>query len=108
MIVVDSSALIAVLREEPGAQKIEGLLGKVDDVRISAFTLFECRSVVLRRHGLEGLGELAVLLDCLPLTVVPFDAEQSALAFEDFRSFGKGSGHPAQLNLGDCSSYALE
>ncbi|RAU21753.1 VapC toxin family PIN domain ribonuclease [Paramagnetospirillum kuznetsovii] len=105
--VIDTSAIMAFLLNEPEAEWIESTLAAADGCLLSAFTLFECRTVLLRRLGPASLGELETLVQVAQVTVSPFDAEQSALAFEAYRRYGKGCGHPAQLNLGDCAAYAL-
>lgn len=105
--ILDSSAIIAFLRREPEADRIETLLNGADDLRISAFTLLECRTVLWRRFGDGAMAQLELLIQTLGVAVEPFDSQQSALAFEAYRRYGKGTGHPAQLNLGDCAAYAL-
>ncbi len=101
--IVDTSALIAVLRREPEADGfVESLLAS-SAVRVSAGTLLETR-IVAERDG--GTAELAGLLEAIGVDVVPVDARQVDLAFDGFRRFGKGR-HPAGLNLGDLFAYAL-
>jgi len=105
--VVDTSAVIAFLRNEPEAGRIEELLAQTDVLLISAVNVLECRTVLERRFGAAAVAEFERFLAETDAGVEAFDAEQSALAFEAYRRFGKGSGHPAQLNLGDCAAYAL-
>ena len=101
--IVDTSALVAVLRREAGADRlIEHLLSEAE-VRISAGTLLETR-IVAERDG--GTAELEELIETIGVEVVPVDARQVALAFEGFRRFGKGR-HRAGLNFGDLFAYAL-
>jgi ribonuclease VapC len=107
MIVIDTSAILAFLFDEPDAEAMEAALAAADGCVMSSFTLFECRTVLWRRLGPAALSELELLLQAAHVLIAPFDAEQSALAFEAYRRFGKGTGHPAQLNLGDCAAYAL-
>jgi ribonuclease VapC len=107
VIVVDSSAILAFLFGEPDADRIEAHLNRSAETHISAFSLFECRAAVWRRRGVAATGDLELLVAGTSLRIAPFDAQQSILAFEAYRRFGKGTGHPAQLNLGDCASYAL-
>ena len=101
--IVDTSALIAVLRREPEADRFIDLLLAASEARISAGTLLELRIVAERDGGSE---ELAALLATLGVEVVPVDARQVDLALEGFRRFGKGR-HPAGLNFGDLFAYAL-
>lgn len=105
--VVDTSAILAFLFDEPDAGRIEAQLDRSAETRVSAFSLFECRVVALRRSGTAAIGDLELLVASVPMLIDPFDAQQSLLAFDAYRRFGKGSGHPAQLNLGDCAAYAL-
>jgi ribonuclease VapC len=105
--VLDSSAIIAWLRDEPEAVAIEHLLTADSDCHVSAVTVFECRTVVCGRFGLQVLGELDRFLGRIDALVHPFDETQSSLAFAAHRRYGKGSGHKAKLNLGDCAAYAL-
>lgn len=107
MIVVDSSALLAILLHEPDFRTYVDAIVDAEARSISSFTLFETRVGVHRRLGEAGIAELTRLLSQAEATTVPFDDGQSALAFDAYRRYGKGSGHAAQLNLGDCASYAL-
>ncbi len=101
--IVDTSALIAILRREQGADQLIDRLLKEADVRISAGTLLEAR-LVAERDG--GTPELLKLLEVVGIEVVPVDARQVEIAFEGFRRFGKGR-HKAGLNFGDLFAYAL-
>lgn len=101
--IVDTSAMVAVLRRETEADRFIDRLLAASDVRISAGTLLELRIVAERDGGSE---ELAELLETLGVEVVPVDARQVDLAFDGFRRFGKGR-HPAGLNFGDLFAYAL-
>ena len=101
--IVDTSALIAILRKEEGYQSFIETLLKTDRVRISAATLLESRMVANRDNGLSELAELLVILDA---EIIAVDQAQADLAFQGFLRYGKGQ-HPAGLNFGDCFSYAL-
>ncbi|MBK5940573.1 type II toxin-antitoxin system VapC family toxin [Halochromatium roseum] len=101
--IVDTSALIAILRKEQGYQAFIETLLKTGQVRISAATLLECRMVANRDNGLAELEALLVTLDA---DIIPVDQPQSDIAFQGFLRYGKGQ-HPAGLNFGDCFSYAL-
>ncbi|MBD3942243.1 type II toxin-antitoxin system VapC family toxin [Microbacterium sp. NEAU-LLC] len=104
--IVDTSALIAVLEQEAEADDIGMLLAGLGG-QISAATLVEARVVALGRGGPTGLRRLDALVAKTGLTVVPFDEIQADVATVAYRDFGRGSGHPAKLNLGDSYSYAL-
>ncbi len=101
--IVDTSALIAVLRREPEAERFIDRLLATREVRVSAGTLIETH-LVAERDG--GSAELAALLQVVDADVVPVDARQVDLAVDGFRRFGRGR-HPAGLNFGDLFAYAL-
>ena len=104
--VVDTSALVAVLQTEPEADALTEAMLAVASPRISSATLVEAGIVMQGRHGDEGSRELDTLLAQVRAEVVPVTAAHAAVAREAFRRFGKGR-HPAGLNYGDCFSYAL-
>lgn len=100
--IVDTSALMAILLDEPEAERFTELCLALPRTRISAGTLLETRIVAAaNRVG----DELADLLDLIAAEVVPFDEDQAKLAFDAFAKFGKGR-HAAGLNFGDCFAYA--
>lgn len=104
--VIDTSALVAILFDEPEAPAIE-LKIEADPVRlISAGSLLEAALVVEGRYGPTGGRELDLLLHKARIEVVAFDNDQAEVARQAFRAYGKGH-HPAGLNYGDCFSYAL-
>lgn len=105
--VIDTSAIVAFLRSEAEADAIEELLDREPRLRMSTFSALQARVVLGRRFGPRAVAELEVLLVRAGIELVPFDAEQSEIAADACRRFGEGTGHPAQLNLGDCASYAL-
>jgi len=101
-VIVDTSALVAIACDEPEAAAFTDLLDTASRVAVSAATLLEA-SMVLR----DAAGRAFVDVVADALTVVPFDASQLAVARQAHERFGRGTGHPARLNLGDCFSYAL-
>jgi len=104
--VIDTSALLAILFNEPDAEHFELAL-EADPIRLmSAASLLETAIVVEARLGEAGGQELDLLLDNAQVTIVPFTAEHAKIARQAFRTYGKGR-HPAGLNYGDCFSYAL-
>jgi ribonuclease VapC len=105
--VVDTSAVVASLTAEPDADSYRAVLKGADECVMSALNVFECRVVLGARYGEAMLPSFELLIAKLPIRVVPFDADQAALAHRAYRRFGKGSGHRARLNLGDCAAYAL-
>ena len=106
MIVVDSSAIIAILLDESDAAAFLNVLAAATDPRLSAVTNYEIRTVAFSRGRERLLNEYELLFETAGLTIAPFDEQQSMLAFEGFRRWGKGI-HPAGLNFGDCAVYAL-
>lgn len=106
-VVVDTSALAAIVFGEPDAEQLlDVLLAASGDVVVSAATLVECAIVVEARHGSEGTRDLRLLLERLEVETIALDAQQAEAAVAAWRRFGKGH-HPAALNLGDCFAYAL-
>jgi ribonuclease VapC len=77
-----------------------------ENLSISSVTVLETRIVLFARLGLDAVGLFEELLENAGIVVVPFD-EMASAAFDAFRRFGKGQGHPAQLNIADCAVYAL-
>ena len=104
--VIDTSALLAVLLGEAEAEDFTRAIASDPKLLVSAFTVVEAAVVILSRKGPAGGRELDLLLHKAGTTVVSFDAEQAALARSAYETFGKGR-HPAALNLGACCSYAL-
>ena len=107
MIAVDASALLSVLLQEPGWEAFENAMIEAGGGVVSPASVLEATMRLMLR-GDEGLDqEVDALLDQMCLTVVPVDIEQLDAARAGFRAYGKGTGHPAKLNFGDCFSYAL-
>ncbi|HYN06330.1 MAG TPA: type II toxin-antitoxin system VapC family toxin [Vicinamibacterales bacterium] len=103
---LDSSALIAILFGEPGYLDLVDRVLKSDVVRIGTPTLTEAAIVLTaRRRGRSG-GELAMLLEELDVTVVPFTVAHHEVASRAYERYGRGR-HKANLNFGDCLSYAV-
>ncbi|MEC5289598.1 type II toxin-antitoxin system VapC family toxin [Aurantimonas sp. C2-6-R+9] len=107
MIVVDSSAIVAVTNAEPEAERITRLIVNDDEVSISAATFVETAIVIRSQHGSQGVRRLHEMMEDMVLRTHPFNVRQADLAIEAYRRFGRGSGSPARLNFGDCFSYAL-
>ena len=105
--VVDTSALIAILNNEPERAAFLDKIQRADRCFISALNLYEAQLVALAKLGEQGLGGLIQLIDELGLSVVSFDRLQADLCTEAYRRFGKGLGSSASLNLCDCASYTL-
>ena len=104
--VIDSSALLAILLSEPASERIEQAIND-DPVRfVSGVSVLEASIVVESRYGPIGGRELDLLLHNAAIEVAPLTPEQVDWARYAARVFGRGR-HPAQLNWGDCFSYAL-
>ena len=104
--VVDTSAIIAILQKEAGADELVESLIDAPERRISAATLVESGIVMQARYGDGGELHLDLLLQRLRIETIPVTAQHADLARSAFRRYGKGR-HSAGLNFGDCFAYAL-
>ena len=104
--VVDSSALIAILLGEPEGEALAVALAGADMPVICAPNWLEAMMVTSARLGHPGVQALSDLLDAAEVQVEPADAELVQTAFDAWQRFGKGR-HPAGLNFGDCFACAL-
>jgi ribonuclease VapC len=105
--VIDTSAILAWLKEEPERSRIVAALEAHSTRRVSAVSLLEAQIVVRGREHPALLDKLQRFLEEIDASVAPFDEPQARLAADAFQRYGKGQGHPAQLNMGDCAVYAL-
>jgi ribonuclease VapC len=106
--IVDSSAIVAMLREEPGHETLRAkLLGAARPARMSAASYLESAIVIDAKRNPFASRGLDQLIDAFKIEIEPVTAEHARIARAAYRDFGKGSGHPAQLNFGDCFAYAL-
>ena len=103
--IVDSSALIALIFREPEAERIVASLAEAELVAIGAPTLAETAIVLAAKLGEASRAILSRLVEDLDLIVLPFTAAHGREAREAFLRFGRGR-HPAALNYGDCLTYA--
>jgi ribonuclease VapC len=106
LIVVDTSAIMAILNGEPEAAAITDLLSLADDLIMAAPTKFELLMVAVGRKEEPGRDMAEALLAHFNMVVAPWTDEHARLAADAFLRFGKGR-HRAALNFGDCMSYAL-
>ena len=104
--VVDTSAIVAILFQEPEAAEFEACLDTAHRRFMSAVTRVELSFVVEGRKGDAGRHDLDLLLQAIDPDIVAVTAHHAGLAIDAFRRFGKGR-HKAGLNIGDCFSYAL-
>ena len=105
--IVDTSVLVAILKAEPGFETYVRLLATTGPNLMSAGTRVEASVVALRSEWADMAARLGVLIEIYEIQILPFTERQSVIASEAYRAFGKGSGHSAQLNFGDCFAYAL-
>jgi ribonuclease VapC len=105
-VIVDSSAIIAILRMEPEAEPFLKKLDEAPRCFIAAPTYLEAAMVMAGTLGEKGRDDVDQLLNALDIVIVPFTPTASKVAVSAFLTYGKGSGHKAQLNFGDCISYA--
>ncbi len=104
--VIDTSALVAILQNEPERRRFNEAIEKAESCSISSATLVETSIIIESRYGSLGLGDLDLLISKAEITVVPLDLDQALIARQAFSRYGKGR-RPAGLNYGDCFSYAL-
>lgn len=103
--ILDSSALIAILFAEPGYLEIVDLILEADRVGVGGPTAAETGLVFVGRGGGKNAAPVEGLLEELSVSIVPFGAAEWTIAIDAFRRFGRGR-HAAALNFGDCLSYA--
>ena len=104
--VVDTSALVAILQDEPERGDLTRILDESESVVMSVVSFAEASLVIESRYGPDGRRDLDLLVSKALIELVPVDIQQAYIARDAFRRFGKGR-HPARLNFGDCFAYAL-
>jgi ribonuclease VapC len=105
-VIVDTSALVAILYREPEADEFINLIND-SEAKLSAASYVEVGAVIDRAGDPVASRELDDLLALGEVRIEPVTGDQARIARQAYRDFGKGSRHPAQLNFGDCFSYAL-
>src|SRR5271155_2937636 len=105
--IVDTSALIAILRDESEAREFAIAVADADRRRISAANYLETAIVIDGSRDPIASRRFDDLIREAEIGIEPVTAEQARVAREAYRDFGRGSGHPARLNFGDCFAYAL-
>jgi ribonuclease VapC len=103
-VILDTSLLLAILQREAGWEQHQQTLERAEVIRMSAGTLQE---LLLVAHCRAVLEPMQTLLELIDPDVVPVDGDLAERALGIFKRFGKGQGHPAQLNFGDCFAAAL-
>jgi ribonuclease VapC len=104
--VIDTSALLAILLDEPERRAFNEAIETADSRGMSVATLVELSIVIESRFGAEGLRDLDLFVQQAGIDLVDVDLEQAQVARRGFSRFGRGR-HPAGLNYGDCFGYAL-
>jgi ribonuclease VapC len=105
--ILDTSAVIAILRSEPEAEEIALAIEQATHRRISAVNYVEAAALIDGSHDPIASRRFDDLLREAEITIEPVSENQALIARAAYRDFGKGSGHPARLNFGDCFAYAL-
>jgi ribonuclease VapC len=104
--VIDTSALIAILLGEPEANAIAAAIARDHNRMLSTFNFLEAGIVIEARKGESGGRELDLLLHHIQAEMISMNPEQAEVARKAWREYGKGR-HPAALNIGDCCAYSL-
>jgi ribonuclease VapC len=106
-VIVDTSALIAILRDEPEASAMAQAIEEATQRQISAANWLEAAAVIDGSRDPVASRQFNDLIGVARILVAPVTEQQALIARAAYRDFGKGSGHPAGLNFGDCFAYAL-
>ncbi|MBW4052701.1 MAG: type II toxin-antitoxin system VapC family toxin [Proteobacteria bacterium] len=104
--VIDTSALLAILQDEPQRRRFNEAIEADDTRALSTGSFLETSMILESRFGADGVRDLDHFIAKAQISLSAVDAEQARLARDGFRKYGKGR-HPAGLNFGDCFSYAL-
>lgn len=105
--VLDTSAILAIIFAEPEAQRMVEALAAAEPRVVGAPTLVEAAAILQARKGPVGEVALDALLQRLAVDVVPMTPEAATFARSAYQRFGKGTGSPAVLNFGDCLAYGV-
>ncbi len=105
--ILDTSALIAILRDEPEAPAMAQAIEEATERQISAANWLEAAAVIDGSKDPVASRQFDQLVEVARIMVTPVTERQARIARAAYRDFGKGSGHPAGLNFGDCFAYAL-
>lgn len=105
--IIDTSAIVAMLQLEPEATAFLRLLSQTADKAMSAATYVECGIVIDKAKNPQASATLDALVGALSIKIEPLTEKHARIARQAYRDFGRGSGHSAKLNFGDCFAYAL-
>jgi ribonuclease VapC len=106
-VIVDTSVIVAILHREPDERALGSALVAAKERRMSAAGYVELAAVIDGHRDPVLSGSVDALLAFFRIEIVPFTPRQAQIAREAYQRFGRGSGHPARLNMGDCFAYAL-
>jgi ribonuclease VapC len=106
-VIIDSSAVIAILFDEPEAQALLSQIAVAEVCRLSSASLVEIGIVLRRDAAAQRRAAFDEMRRLFSIKIGPVIEQQAYLALDAYDRFGKGTGHPAGLNYGDCFSYAL-
>ena len=107
MIVIDTSALVAILNHEPERTAFYEAIADADRRFVSAVSYQEAGQILFARRGVNGLYDLEDFLALIKVEIIPHDAHLAAFAVAAFQRYGKGIDPKARLNFCDCAAYAL-
>ena len=107
MIVVDTSALLAILNKEAERDRFLDILANEEQPVLSAVTYYEALLIVGIRRGSGNVDDLEQMIATVNAEIIPFDADQAHAAHAAYSRYGKGIDPAARLNLCDCVGYAL-
>ena len=105
--IIDSSALLAILFNEPDARSHSEAIAQAQSAQISAANWLETAIRIDQGRSPIASNAMDDLIREARIEIVPVTADHVSIARQAYRAYGKGTGHPAQLNFGDCFSYAL-
>lgn len=105
--ILDTSVLVAVITDEPDRDELLEQMVRAPHLLLSVGSYLECAIVVDGRRDPVLSRYLDALLDALGVSLSPVDEQQARVARQAYVDFGRGTGHPARLNFGDCFAYAL-
>lgn len=104
--ILDSSAIVAIMFQEPGYEQLLDAVSNAEQIGIGAPTLVECAIVISARLNQDARGLLSRFLEEAGVSIVPLTDAHYGIAVGAWLKFGKGR-HPASLNYGDCLAYAV-
>ena len=104
--ILDSSALVAIVCEEPGAEDLANRIARARTVAIGAPAVAETQLVLTNKLGPNGAAMVNQFMEEARVLVVPFGRDHISSFMDAFQRYGKGR-HPAALNMGDCFSYSI-